>query len=67
MKNQSLLLRVFALLLACPLLMSAQGVTFWNFTDTDLFPSDTLWSTTTLHGVTFVTDGSSADRVPIFH
>ncbi|MBR3451939.1 MAG: tyrosine-protein phosphatase [Muribaculaceae bacterium] len=66
MKNQSLLLRVFALLLACPLLMSAQGVTFWNFTDTDLFPSDTLWSTTTLHGVTFVTDGSSADRVPIF-
>ena len=66
MKNQTLLRRLLALLLAWPLLMSAQEVTFWNFSDVEMFPSDTLWETTTLHGVTFVTDGSSADRVPIF-
>jgi len=66
MKNQTLLRRLLALLLAWPLLMSAQKVTFWNFSDVEMFPSDTLWETTTLHGVTFVTDGSSADRVPIF-
>ncbi|MBR2083865.1 MAG: hypothetical protein IJ879_04495, partial [Muribaculaceae bacterium] len=66
MKNQSLLRWLLALMLAWPLLMSAQGVTFWNFSDTEMFPNDTLWETTTLHGVTFVTDGSSADRVPIF-
>ena len=66
MKNQTLLRRLLALLLAWPLLMSAQEVTFWNFSDTEMFPNDTLWETTTLHGVTFVTDGSSADRVPIF-
>ena len=66
MNNQSLLRKLLALMLALPLLMSAQEVTFWNFSDTEMFPSDTLWETTTLHGVTFVTDGSSADRVPIF-
>ena len=67
MKNQSSLLRrLLVLMLAWPLLMSAQEVTFWNFSDVEMFPSDTLWETTTLHGVTFVTDGSSADRVPIF-
>ena len=66
MKNQSLLRKLLALLLALPLLMSAQDVTFWNFSDTEMFPNDTLWETTTLHGLTFVTDGSSIDRVPIF-
>lgn len=48
------------------MMMSAQDVTFWNFSDTEMFPNDTLWETTTLHGLTLVTDGSSIDRVPIF-
>ena len=66
MKNQTLLRNLLALLLALPLLMSAQEVTFWNFSDTDAFPNDTLWETTTVNGITLVTDGSSIDRVPIF-
>ena len=66
MKNQKLLRGLLALLLALPLLMSAQDVTFWNFSDTEAFPNDTLWETTTVNGITLVTDGSSIDRVPIF-
>ena len=66
MKNQSLLRGLLALLLALPLMMSAQDVTFWNFSDTEAFPNDTLWETTTVNGITLVTDGSSIDRVPIF-
>ena len=66
MKNQSLLRGLLALLLALPLMMSAQNVTFWNFSDTEAFPNDTLWETTTVNGITLVTDGSSIDRVPIF-
>ena len=54
------------MLLALPLMMSAQDVTFWNFSDTEAFPNDTLWETTTVNGITLVTDGSSIDRVPIF-
>jgi len=40
---------------------------FWNFSDTTVYhTNDTLWTTTTVDGLTFVTDGSSAERVPIF-
>ena len=65
-RNLSLLRVFFALLLAIPAMVSAQEVTFWNFSDTETFPNDTLWETTTIQGLTFVTDGSSVDRVPIF-
>ena len=62
-----LLLRfLLALMLTVPATVFAQEVTFWNFSDTETFPNDTLWETTTIQGLTFVTDGSSADRVPIF-
>ena len=57
---------MLALLLAWPVMLMAQNSTFWNFSDTEAFPSDTLWQTTTVQGITFVTDGSSAERVPIF-
>ena len=66
MNNLKLLRGLLALLLALPLMMSAQEVTFWNFSDTEAFPNDTLWETTTVNGITLVTDGSSIDRVPIF-
>ena len=66
MKNQLLLRMLFAFLLVWPMMMSAQDVTFWNFSDTEAFPNDTLWETTTVNGITLVTDGSSIDRVPIF-
>ena len=62
--NFSLLRTLLALLLVVPATVSAQA--FWNFSDTEMFPNDTLWETTTMYGLTFVTDGSSIDRVPIF-
>jgi hypothetical protein len=65
-KHLTLLWVLVSLLLTVPAMVSAQDVTFWNFSDTETFPSDTLWETTTIQGLTFVTDGSSADRVPIF-
>ena len=66
MKKLSLLRWLLALLPALPLMMSAQDVTFWNFSDTIAFPNDTVWETTTINGITLVTDGSSTDRTPIF-
>ena len=63
-KHFPFLWMLLALLLAVPATVSAQ--TFWNFSDTDMFPNDTLWETTTIYGLTLVTDGSSIDRVPIF-
>ncbi len=46
---------------------SMRASQFWNFSDTTMYhDADTLWSTTTLHGITYVTDGTSKERTPIF-
>ena len=60
----STVLAVFAFALM-PLLAGASN--FWNYSDTTKYhDADTLWTTTNLYGVTYVTNGSSAERVPIF-
>lgn len=65
--NFTSIARGFTVLAALLCATSAGASQFWNYSDTSLYhDADTLWTTTNLYGITYVTNGSSADRVPIF-
>lgn len=67
--NTKLSLIARMLVLSVALLCTSQATAshFWNYSDKTIYhDADTLWTTTNVDGVTYVTNGSSAERVPIF-